>query len=295
MAAPETSPDAMKTAADALSYEDANDYLDGLGYIVTTGASSLVSNGFPSAIAKKVSEAKHTLAKGEMFKDSVKCAAAAIQDLTKRFPNMLKPHLACIFPSIPKSTNCGAEWVKGDESNAAFSSICFHADYKNTSFGGEYSYGHNDSRLPFDIFRHEYMHAISTGAVAKKWKQFVADTYGKPCTGFFKMMKAKVSGYAASGDIYESQAEIFALMTSHDYKPGTLPRPIEDFFYGTVMGCEPAEGGHQHLMHDPNKKNDDKTKDDDVTNEDISVEDLMSWFATEKNAVKSPSIEKVFA
>ena len=56
-------------------------------------------------------------------------------------------------------------------------------------------------------------------------------------------MKEKVPDYAAvykpgmkTPDIYEALAETFAMITSHDYKPGTLPRPIEDFVYTRMLG-----------------------------------------------------------
>ena len=290
----------IKDLADGMSYSDALAYLKGNLLTVTeTGESDLVSAGFPSAYAKKVT-CKHTpLKSGKMVEDTVKCAAASIKDLIERFPNMAKCHLACIFPSKAKSMNCSAEWVKGDEKDPDnYSSICFHADYENVSYGGEYSYGHPDSRLPGDIFRHEYMHGIATGAVAKEWKEFVAKTYGKPCTGFFKLMKQKVSSYASDPhDIYESIAEIFSKMTSHDYKPGTLPRPIEDFVYGKVLGCKPMES-HKHLMHDPNTfgKTKPATETGAKADETPKMDDIASWFSAPAPAqVQQKVQEKVFA
>ena len=296
MQAPDTPASALKDAADEMTFEDAKDYLEGLGFHATDGEEDLVKHGFPANLAHKVLHKHAPLKSIKMFEDTVKCAAAQLKDLNARFPNMAKCHLDCIYPSKAKSANTSAEWVKGDESNAKFSSICFHADYDNVGYGGEYSYGHPDSRLPFDIFRHEYMHGIATGKVAKEWKTLISETYGKPCTGFFKLMKQKVSSYASDPkDIYESLAETFAKITSHDYVPGTLPRKIEDFFYGNVLGCEPA---HKHLMHDPNKHQTDKPNEGgkETQASDVSMEDVIGWFAPqEAQAQAAKTKELAFA
>ena len=292
--------DYMKKMADGMDDKEASELITGLGYKIAKSSQDLIGQGFPETYAKKVTDGKHNSVAGnaKMFSDSVKCAAATIKDLMDRFPNMKQVHLSALFPSKAKNPNTGAEWIKGDESNGDFSSICFHADYGNVSYGGEYSYGHPDARLPFDVFRHEWMHGISTGAVEKDWKAFVANTYGKPCKGLLKLMKDKVSKYAACGDIYEAQAECFAKITSHDYVPGTLPRPIEDFFYGKVLGCEPAEGSHQHLMHDPNTFGKTKPAAETGTKsaETPKMEDIASWFsAPAPEQVQQKVQEKVFA
>ena len=287
--------DYMKKMADGMDDKEASELITSLGYKIAKSSQDLIGQGFPEKYAKKVTDGKHNSVAGnaKMFSDSIKCAAATIKDLKDRFPNMKQVHLAALFPSKAKNPNTGAEWIKGDESNGDFSSICFHADYGNVGYGGEYSYGHPDSRLPFDIFRHEWMHGISTGAVAKEWKAFVADTYGKPCKGLFKLMNDKVSHYAASGDIYEAQAECFAKITSHDYVPGTLPRPIEDFFYGKVLGCEPAEGSHQHLMHDPNTygKTKPASKTETKADQTPEMDEIANWFSAPA-PVKSKEQEK---
>lgn len=175
-----------------------------------------------------------------VYGDSVGCAAAVMKDLHSRFPNMKFPKIGMLFVSKPKNPHVGAEFAcDGDEKTA----ICFHADYGSVENWGAYSFGHKDYRLPFDVLRHELALAIGKGEIHAKWKKFVGDTYGFPATGFFKVMKEKVSKYAAhhkpgvsTPDIYESLAEVFSKMTSHDYKPGTLPLPIEDFVYTNMLG-----------------------------------------------------------
>ncbi len=180
------------------------------------------------------------LADKQMTKDTLTCTAATMWDLKDRFPKIKMPHIDLLFVSKPKSPFVGAEFTRQPDGKTA---ICFHADYGHVSHGGSYSYGHPDSRLPFDVLRHELAHAIGKGEIHKEWKKFIGETYGFPAKGFFKVMKEKVSDYAAvfkpgmkTPDIYEALAETFSMITSHDYKPGTLPRPIEDFVYTRMLG-----------------------------------------------------------
>ena len=161
------------------------------------------------------------------------------------------------------------------------------------------------------VIRHELGHAIGTGAVHKEWKKMIADTYGYPADGFFKVMKEKVSQYAAyykpgqsNPDIYEALAETFAKVTSHDYKPGTLPRPIEDFIYTKMLGCKPkkaSDGGgngggnhYYHLMYDPatfgkdTGKTEAKATATQTQTDDLpSLDDIASWFAPKKEVAKA--------
>lgn len=299
MAVEDDGPNAMRKAAESMSFDEAKNYLAGLGI-------SVCSNGGDWKNKKHALEcgSKHSQMYGKnpkVFEDSVRCAAAAIQDLTKRFPKLAKCHLANIFPSKAKSFGTAAEWIK-DHADPDGSTIAFHADFDHIPHGLGYSYSHQDARYPFDVFRHEYMHGISTGAVADKWKAFVSENYGYPAKGFFKLMHDKVSDYAASGDIYESQAEIFAKMTSHDYKPGTLPRKIEDFFYGEVMGAEPASAAH--MMYSPEQIKGLKSggnaehKQESKGDAPVSADDILSWFSSPKTeeSPKAPAaVQKAHA
>ena len=277
-----------KDAADALSKDDAVKILSDAGYLVAeNGSKDMVANGVSAYHATHVRHGHAPLKNAQVREDTIKCAAAALKDLQDRFPNMAKCHAGIVYPSKAKSSGTAAEWVK-NPSDVDASTICFHADYNSPdiAFAGSFSYGHKDARYPFDIFRHEYMHGIATGAVAKEWKKFVGDNYGYPATGFFKLMKQKVSDYAAyQSNIYESIAEIFSKMTSHDYVPGTLPRKIEDFMYTKVLGVEQPES-HPHLMYDPAKGKPSIKPNAAQTaaptaaaSENATLADFASWFA----------------
>lgn len=252
-AAPKESPDAHNYDSDAWKHLDFTHFnsaymkglADGMSNDEMKESLSLcfggASGGNPPSHLASACKAHNGIAEDSaLFKDSVGCAAAAMKDLHARFPNMKFPKIDTLFVSKPKNIHVGAEFVRDGDENTA---ICFHANYGDVSHGGTYSFGHQDSRYPFDVLRHELAHAIGKGEVHAKWKKFVGETYGFPATGFFKVMKEKVSKYAAAHkpgvptpDIYESLAEVFSKMTSHDYKPGTLPLPIENFVYTNMLG-----------------------------------------------------------
>jgi len=186
---------------------------------------SAASNGVPPGMSG-VCEGRKPIADKKIVSDTLACAAATMKDLKDRFPNMKFPHIDLLFVSD------GVEFTRQPDGKTA---ICFNADYGDVSYGGCYTYGHPDSRLPFDDLRHALAHAIGKGGIHNEWDKFVRGTYGPSVKGFLKVMKEKVSKYASSY-IYEALAETFSMITSHDYKPGTLPRPIEDFIYTKMLG-----------------------------------------------------------
>ncbi len=76
-----------------------------------------------------------------------------------------------------------------------------------------------------------------------KWHDAMTKAYGNPATALFDFAREHVSHYAVTTkkggpSMAECLSECFSLATSPDYKPGYLPRPVEDFIFEQMLGVK---------------------------------------------------------
>lgn len=184
--------------------------------------------------------------------DTLRCAAICFKDLSERFPRIpWKDNL-----ELRCGTKSGTAGQSTHTSDHRRHTILFNCDYGHVWPGvglgnGASNYGHSDNRLPFDVLRHELGHALISGVLPNgkkmisKWHDAMTKAYGNPATALFDFARTHVSEYAAAEkgfrgvpSMAECLSECFSLATSPDYKPGYLPRPVEDFIFEQMLGVK---------------------------------------------------------
>ena len=249
-----TDPNYFKNKADSLSVKDATELLEDKT-VFANGAHALVKGGYHDTWDSNDPDEPELWSGWKPSKrysdDTVKCAAVCFADLAERFPNTpWKDNL---------ELRCGTKAFTGGQSVHTSDwrrhSVLFNCDYSNvwggTGLGhGASNYGHSDARFPFDVLRHEMGHALISGKLPNgqrmitKWHDAMTKAYGRPSTALFDFARKYISHYAVTQkgnhgpSMAECLSECFSVATSPDYKPGYLPRPVEDFIFGEMLGVK---------------------------------------------------------
>lgn len=171
--------------------------------------------------------------------DTAKMVCVALADLKQRFPNAnivleelnmrraSRSAAACATLDHQRGWKVCAMDIAFDPSYAT-KDWSARIEYAKLNNGVKWTQGHEDIRMNFDNFRHEFGHILTTKDVQAEFEP-IRDALGPR-----KYFKEHVSNYAATNCV-EAIAETFATITSHDYVPGTLDRRLEDFVYYTML------------------------------------------------------------
>lgn len=247
-----TDPNYFKNKANSLSVKDATELLEDKT-VFANGAHALVKGGYHDTWDANDPDDPELWSGWKPSKrysdDTVKCAAVCFADLAERFPNTpWKDNL-----ELRCGTSSSAAGQSVHTSDGRRHCVLFNCDYSNASGGlghGAWTYGHPDARQPFDILRHEMGHALISGKLPNgqrmitKWHDAMTKAYGRPSTALFNFARKYISHYAVykkgnhGPSMAECLSECFSLATSPDYKPGYLPRPVEDFIFGEMLGVK---------------------------------------------------------
>ena len=254
-----TDPDYWKNKADAMTPQQAVQDMEAKGYIEKNGFRDAFDPNDPDD-ADMWADWKPSQ---KLSADVSRIAAISFDDLRSRFPNMQWPNKLEVRSGEGPVTKITLEdgstlvWKTSGRSVHDMSDsrhgVLFGLGLDEVMSGyglGRGNYGHNDHRQPFDILRHEMGHAIMSGELPngkRKMTLFhdvVSAAYGNPATDLFDFERKYISSYAVTDkgrgpSISEGMAEMFAVITSPDYKPGYLPPEIEKFFCEDILGLKP--------------------------------------------------------
>lgn len=240
-----TDPDYWKNKSDAMTVQQAIADMEQKGFIEKGGFKDAYDSSDPDDNAlwggwkPKKKDADFI----------AKVAAVCFDDIKTRFPNMQWPSALSVRCGSRGST--GGQAVHSDDDSRH--AILLSASLLETPWAscglGKGNYGHNDARFGYDVLRHELGHAIMSGDLGGKRKMSlfhdaVTKAYGNPCTELIDYARNYISDYAVTEkrigqpSMSEMMAEMFAVATSPDYKPGYLPAPIEEFIFSEMLGVK---------------------------------------------------------
>lgn len=168
----------------------------------------------------------------EDFHQACKSLYVGMSELKSRFPGIQFPQKGLCIGGVPNSGN--------DLSLAAvdstFGGIAMMI-LSMTGLKGEYlgyHYGHKDTRLKYDILRHEIGHWLSDGNKINRFRQMISFlTNRNPNDKVLQQIENNISDYAAEsfqkGNDKEVLAEMFTKFTSPDYNRGEMDVVLEMF------------------------------------------------------------------